>query len=52
MKTGNYRKVINFELDADLNASRNIARIGRTDFLQGLVNSPKVGINENKAIVI
>jgi hypothetical protein len=32
-----------------LNASRNIARIGRTDFLQGSVNNPNVGIDENKA---
>ena len=45
-------KKCNFELDADLNASRNIARIGRTDFLQGLVNSPIVGIVENKAVEI
>lgn len=45
-------KSCSFELDADLNASRNIARIGRTDFLQGLVNSPKVGIVENKAVEI
>ncbi len=45
-------KKCGFELDADLNASRNIARIGRTDFLQGLVNSPNVGIDENKAVVI
>ena len=45
-------KKCNFELDADLNASRNIARIGRTDFLQGLVNSPNVGIVENKAVEI
>jgi len=45
-------KKCGFELDADLNASRNIARIGRTDFLQGLVNSPNVGIAENKAVAI
>ncbi len=45
-------KKCNYELDADLNASRNIARIGRTDFLQGLVNSPKVGIVENKGVEI
>lgn len=45
-------KSCDFEFDADLNASRNIARIGRTDFLQGLVNSPNVGINENKAVEI
>jgi IS605 OrfB family transposase len=45
-------KKCGYELDADLNASRNIARIGRTDFLQGLVNSPKVGIVENKGVEI
>jgi len=45
-------KKCGYELDADLNASRNIARIGRTDFLQGLVNSPNVGIVENKAVVM
>lgn len=43
-------KQCNFELDADLNASRNIARIGRTDFLQGSVNNPNVGIDENKTM--
>ena len=45
-------KQCKYELDADLNASRNIARIGRTDFLQVLVNKPKVGINEDKAVAI
>ena len=45
-------KQCNFKLDADLNASRNIARIGRTDFLQGSVNNPNVGIDENKAVEI
>lgn len=43
-------KSCNFELDVDLNASRNIARIGRTDFLQGSVNNPNVGFVENKAV--
>ena len=43
-------KSCNFKLDADLNASRNIARIGRTDFLQASVNKPNVGIDENKAM--
>jgi IS605 OrfB family transposase len=37
-----------FELNADLNASRNIARIGRTDFLQGAVNHPNVGVDEGE----
>ena len=41
-----------FQLDADLNASRNIARIGRTDFLQASVNKPNVGIDDNKAVEI
>ncbi len=45
-------KQCEFELDADLNASRNIARIGKTDFLQASINKPNVGINENKAIEI
>lgn len=45
-------KSCNFGLGADLNASRNIARIGRTDFLQVLVNKPNVGINDNKAVKI
>jgi IS605 OrfB family transposase len=50
-RNGNIFKCVEcgFELDADLNASRNIARIGRTDFLQGSVNNPNVGIDENKA---
>ena len=53
-RNGNIFKCKNcgYELDADLNASRNIARIGRTDFLQGLVNSPNVGIDENKVVAI
>jgi putative transposase len=37
-----------FELNADLNASRNIARIGRTNFLQGAVNHPNVGVDEDE----
>ncbi len=41
-----------FELDADLNASRNIARIGRTGFLQASVNKPNAGIDDNKAVEI
>ena len=45
-------KSCNFQLDADLNASRNIARIGRTDFLQASVNKPNVGIDDNKAVEI
>jgi len=53
-RNGNVFKCVgcNFQLDADLNASRNIARIGRTDFLQGSVNNPNVGIDENKAVEI
>jgi len=31
-----------YELHADLNASRNIARIGISDFVQGAVNHPNV----------
>lgn len=45
-------KSCSFQLDSDLNASRNIARIGRTDFLQASVNKPNVGIDENKAVEI
>jgi len=45
-------KKCGYELDADLNASRNIARIGRTDFLQGLVNSPSVEVDENEVVEI
>jgi len=53
-RNGNVFKCVecNFELDADLNASRNIARIGRTNFLQGSVNNPNVGIDDNKAVEI
>jgi putative transposase len=53
-RNGNVFKCVEcgFQLDADLNASRNIARIGITDFLQGSVNNPKVGINDNKAVEI
>ena len=51
-RNGNIFKCVEcgFQLDADLNASRNIARIGRTDFLQGLVNNPNVGIVDGKAV--
>jgi len=51
-RAGNIFKCVEcgFQLDADLNASRNIARIGRTDFLQGLVNNPNVGIVDGKAV--
>lgn len=45
-------KSCNFQLDSDLNASRNIAKIGRTDFLQASVNKPNVGIDDNKAVAI
>ena len=45
-------KKCDYELDADLNASRNIARIGRTDFLQGLVNSPNVEVDEDEVVEI
>lgn len=50
-RNGNIFKCIKcgFELNADLNASRNIARIGRSDFLQGAVKHPNVGIDENEA---
>jgi putative transposase len=53
-RNGNVFKCVEcgFQLDADLNASRNIARIGRTDFLQGSVNNPNVGIDENKVVEI
>jgi putative transposase len=53
-RSGNVFKCVEcgFQVDADLNASKNIARIGRTDFLQGSVNNPNVGIDENKAVEI
>jgi len=53
-RNGNVFKCVEcgFQVDADLNASKNIARIGITDFLQGSVNNPNVGIDENKAVEI
>ena len=53
-RSGNVFKCLEcgFELNADLNASRNIARIGRTDFLQGAVNRPIVVRDEVKKVVI
>lgn len=41
-----------FELHADLNAARNIARIGRTGSLQGVVNHPNVVHDEIKNVAI
>lgn len=45
-------KNCSFQLDADLNASRNIARIGRNLFLQASVNKPNVGVDDGEAVAI
>ena len=53
-RTGNIFKCkeCNYELNADLNASKNIARIGRTDYLQGVVNHPNVVCDDIEDVVI